>query len=82
MADRVCFINTLIRQGDDVVGLDNHNNYYDPDLKEARLSRYLDNPKYEHIRADIEDKELITEIFESYKFDEINLAAQAGVRYP
>ena len=41
-----------------------------------------DNPKYEHIRADIEDKELITEIFESYKFDGvINLAAQAGVRY-
>ena len=51
-------------------------------MKEARLSRHLDNPKYEHIRADIEDKELITEIFESYKFDGvINLAAQAGVRY-
>ncbi|MEC8448640.1 MAG: NAD-dependent epimerase [Pseudomonadota bacterium] len=72
----------LLDRGDDVVGLDNHNNYYDPNLKEARLSRYLDNPKYEHIRADIEDKELITEIFESYKFDGvINLAAQAGVRY-
>ena len=72
----------LLDRGDDVVGLDNHNDYYDPDLKEARLSRYLDNPKYEHIRADIEDKELITEIFESYKFDGvINLAAQAGVRY-
>ena len=72
----------LLDRGDDVVGLDNHNNYYDPDLKEARLSRHLDNPKYEHIRADIEDKKLITEIFESYKFDGvINLAAQAGVRY-
>lgn len=72
----------LLDRGDDVVGLDNHNDYYDPDLKEARLSRHLDNPKYEHIRADIEDKELITEIFESYKFDGvINLAAQAGVRY-
>ena len=72
----------LLDRGDDVVGLDNHNNYYDPDLKEARLSRHIDNPKYEHIRADIEDKELITEIFESYKFDGvINLAAQAGVRY-
>ena len=72
----------LLERGDDVVGLDNHNNYYDPELKEARLSRHLDNPKYEHIRADIEDKELITEIFESYKFDGvINLAAQAGVRY-
>ena len=72
----------LLERGDDVVGLDNHNNYYDPDLKEARLSRHLDNPKYEHIRADIEDKELITEIFESYKFDGvINLAAQAGGRY-
>ena len=41
----------LLDRGDDVVGLDNHNNYYDPNLKEARLSRYLDNPKYEHIRA-------------------------------
>ena len=72
----------LLDRGDDVVGLDNHNNYYDPDLKEARLSRHINNPKYEHIRADIEDKELITEIFESYKFDGvINLAAQAGVRY-
>ena len=72
----------LLERGDDVVGLDNHNNYYDPDLKEARLSRHIDNPKYEHIRADIEDKKLITEIFESYKFDGvINLAAQAGVRY-
>ena len=72
----------LLERGDDVVGLDNHNNYYDPDLKEARLSRHLDNPKYEHIRADIEDKKLITEIFESYKFDGvINLAAQTGVRY-
>ena len=72
----------LLERGDDVVGLDNHNDYYDPDLKEARLSRHIDNPKYEHIRADIEDKELITEIFESYKFDGvINLAAQAGVRY-
>ena len=72
----------LLDRGDDVVGLDNHNDYYDPDLKEARLSRHIDNPKYEHIRADSEDKELITEIFESYKFDGvINLAAQAGVRY-
>ena len=72
----------LLDRGDDVVGLDNHNDYYDPDLKEARLSRHIDNPKYEHIRADIEDKKLITEIFESYKFDGvINLAAQAGVRY-
>ena len=72
----------LLDRGDDVVGLDNHNDYYDPDLKEARLSRHIDNPKYELIRADIEDKELITEIFESYKFDGvINLAAQAGVRY-
>ena len=72
----------LLDRGDDVVGLDNHNDYYDPDLKEARLSRHIDNPKYEHIRADIEDKKLVTEIFESYKFDGvINLAAQAGVRY-
>ena len=51
-------------------------------MKRNKIVRYLDNPKYEHIRADVGDKELITEIFESYKFDGvINLAAQAGVRY-
>ena len=43
----------LLDRGDEVVGLDNHNDYYDPDLKEARLSRHVDNPNYEHIRADI-----------------------------
>ena len=72
----------LLDRGDEVVGLDNHNDYYDPDLKEARLSRHVDNPNYEHIRADIEDKELTADLFKNYKFDVVvNLAAQAGVRY-
>ena len=72
----------LLDRGDEVIGLDNHNNYYDPNLKEARLSRHLDNPNYEHIRADIENKDFIAEIFDRHKFDAvINLAAQAGVRY-
>ncbi len=72
----------LLDRGDKVIGLDNHNNYYDPNLKEARLSRHLDNPNYEHIRADIENKDFIAEIFDRHKFDAvINLAAQAGVRY-
>jgi len=65
-----------------VVGIDNHNNYYDPKLKEARLKRHINHPNYEHNRVDIEDYEIINKIFEEHQFDAvINLAAQAGVRY-
>ena len=65
-----------------VVGIDNHNDYYDPELKEARLKRHINHPNYEHNREDIEDHKIINEIFEKHNFDAvINLAAQAGVRY-
>ena len=46
----------LLERGDKVVGIDNHNDYYDPSLKEARLNRYIDHPNYTHIRMDIRDK--------------------------
>ena len=72
----------LLNRGDEVIGVDNHNDYYDPDLKEARLSRYINNSKYTHVRIGIEDSDLVNSLFKKYKFDcVVNLAAQAGVRY-
>jgi len=73
---------SLLSRGDEVVGIDNHNNYYDVKLKEARLARHLNHSLYTHIKADIEDKDSIDNIFSEHLFDGvINLAAQAGVRY-
>ena len=72
----------LLKRGDIVVGVDNHNDYYDPALKEDRIARHLDHPNYTHIRADISEQEKVKAIFSKYKFDSVvNLAAQAGVRY-
>jgi len=72
----------LLDRGDIVVGIDNHNDYYDPGLKEARLLRHIDHPCYKHIRLSLEDREGMEKLFEAEKFDVvINLAAQAGVRY-
>jgi len=72
----------LLARGDTVVGIDNHNDYYDPAIKEARIARFVDNPNYTHIRADLTDYQTIKEIFTNYKPERvINLAAQAGVRY-
>jgi UDP-glucuronate 4-epimerase len=65
-----------------VVGIDNHNNYYDPKLKEARLERHLNHQHYKHHKVSIEDHKAINTIFENNEFDAVvNLAAQAGVRY-
>jgi len=72
----------LLDRGDEVVGIDNHNDYYDPALKEARLNRHIKHPNYRHIRMDIEDKEAVELLFKNNQFEGvINLAAQAGVRY-
>ena len=72
----------LLERGDIVFGIDNHNNYYEPELKEARLSRHINNSSYSHIRGDIEDRDFIEKIFKENSFDVVvNLAAQAGVRY-
>jgi len=72
----------LLNRGDEVVGIDNHNDYYDPELKEARLSRYINETNYTHIRIGIEDRDSIKSLFKKQKFDcVVNLAAQAGVRY-
>ncbi len=72
----------LLNRGDHVIGIDNHNDYYDPSLKDARLARHIDQSNYSHNKIDIENTELILKIFEDNEFDVvINLAAQAGVRY-
>ena len=72
----------LLEQNNQVIGIDNHNDYYEPELKEARLKRFYDHANYVHIRVDIEDELEIQKIFQEYKFDSVvNLAAQAGVRY-
>jgi len=72
----------LLSRGDTVVGIDNHNDYYDPAIKEARLDRFIDNPNYTHIRADLTDHQAIEGMFTNYKPERVvNLAAQAGVRY-
>lgn len=72
----------LLERGDEIVGIDNHNDYYDQSLKEARLARHADHPNYTHIRMCLEDKEAMAELFEKEQFDGVvNLAAQAGVRY-
>jgi len=73
---------SLLARGHEVIGVDNHNDYYDPELKQARLDRHADHPDYIHIRMDLEDREGIANLFEEYQFDSVvNLAAQAGVRY-
>jgi len=72
----------LLERGDEIVGIDNHNDYYDQDLKEARLARHVDHPNYTHLRMNIEDRKGMAELFAREKFEGVvNLAAQAGVRY-
>ena len=72
----------LLQRGEEVVGIDNHNDYYDTKLKEARLARHANHPNYIHFRVSLEDRASLNKIFESEKFDAVvNLAAQAGVRY-
>ncbi len=72
----------LLDRGDSVIGIDNHNDYYDPALKESRLSRHINHQNYNHINMDIEDQKAVEELFNEHQFDGVvNLAAQAGVRY-
>jgi UDP-glucuronate 4-epimerase len=72
----------LLARGDTVVGIDNHNSYYDPALKEARLARHADHPRYTHLRIDLADRAAMDACFKTHKPQRVvNLAAQAGVRY-
>ena len=72
----------LLARGDEVVGLDNLNDYYDPTLKEARLARLLPHAGFRFVKLDVADRAGIEALFAAEKFDRvIHLAAQAGVRY-
>ena len=72
----------LLERGDKVIGIDNHNDYYDPAIKEARLVRHANHPNYTHLRVDLCDRQAIEAAFAKYKPQRVvNLAAQAGVRY-
>jgi len=72
----------LLARGDEVVGLDNVNDYYDPTLKEARIARLSAKPGFRLFRMDLADRDGVARLFREERFDRvINLAAQAGVRY-
>ncbi|WP_243297752.1 SDR family NAD(P)-dependent oxidoreductase [Bacillus litorisediminis] len=72
----------LLEQGCRVIGIDNINDYYDVNLKYARLELLEPYERFTFIKGDISDKALIMKVFEEYKPNVVvNLAAQAGVRY-
>jgi len=72
----------LLERGDVVIGIDNHNDYYDPKIKESRLQRHINHPNYTHLKIDLTDRDAIEKAFEIHQPQSVvNLAAQAGVRY-
>ncbi len=72
----------LLERGDKVIGIDSLNDYYDVNLKKARLARFMDHPNYTHVHGDLADRSLVESLFAKHKPQRvINLAAQAGVRY-
>ena len=72
----------LLARGDEVVGLDNLNDYYDPQLKRDRLARIEPHPNFRFVKMDVADRAGMEALFAAEKFDRvIHLAAQAGVRY-
>jgi UDP-glucuronate 4-epimerase len=72
----------LLERGDEVVGFDNLNDYYDVDLKKARLARFMSHPGYTHVQADLADRPAVESVFAMHAPQRVvHLAAQAGVRY-
>lgn len=72
----------LLERGDEVVGLDNLNDYYDPRLKLARLERLRAHANFRFVQADISDRLAMEDLFARERFQRVvNLAAQPGVRY-
>ena len=72
----------LLARGDQVVGLDNLNDYYDPALKHDRLARLSPKPGFDFVKLDVADRAGMAALFAVNKFDRVvHLAAQAGVRY-
>jgi UDP-glucuronate 4-epimerase len=72
----------LLERGEEVVGLDNLNAYYEPSLKEARLHILKSHPGFRFVKADVADRQEMESLFRAEKFQRVvHLAAQAGVRY-
>jgi UDP-glucuronate 4-epimerase len=72
----------LLERGDEVVGLDNLNAYYDPALKNARLEILQRHAGFRFLKIDVADREAMENVFSAEKFERVvHLAAQAGVRY-
>lgn len=72
----------LLARGDEVIGIDNLNDYYDVQIKKDRLAALLTQPGFTDIRANLEDKAAIDQVFRDHRPDRVvNLAAHAGVRY-
>jgi len=72
----------LLARGDEVVGLDNLNDYYDVRLKQDRLARLEPHPAFRFVKLDVADRPGMEQLFAAERFDRvIHLAAQAGVRY-
>jgi UDP-glucuronate 4-epimerase len=72
----------LLARGDQVVGLDNLNDYYDVRLKQSRLARLTSHPNFSFVQMDVADRPGIERLFAEGRFDRVvHLAAQAGVRY-
>jgi UDP-glucuronate 4-epimerase len=72
----------LLARGDEILGVDNLNNYYDVTLKEARLARLTPQTNFRFVKASLEDRQAIDAAFAQFRPQRVvNLAAQAGVRY-
>ncbi len=72
----------LLARGDEVIGIDNLNDYYDVNLKKARLARATAHRNFTDVRASLEDRDAIEAVFAKHRPQRVvNLAAQAGVRY-
>ena len=72
----------LLARGDQVLGFDNLNDYYDPTLKQARLARLSPQPGFSFVKASLEDRAALESAFSAFKPQRVvNVAAQAGVRY-
>ncbi|MFT3790730.1 MAG: NAD-dependent epimerase [Rudaea sp.] len=72
----------LLARGDEILGVDNLNAYYDPALKQARLAQLTAQPRFRFVKAELEDRAAIDRAFDEFRPQRVvNLAAQAGVRY-
>ena len=72
----------LLERGDYIIGIDNHNDYYDPEIKESRYKNLSNYKNYFHHRIDLIDQNNLNKVFEKNNAKiVVNLAAQAGVRY-